>query len=159
MKNLLITIGLILLALLMTSCGARKSKVSKIETEVKKDLVIDTKNNVTKLVTIDSTSTEVKETVIYTPIDPNKPSKANGEEFINTSIKKEKTSLKTAKKTKAKSVDKTRDKITHKEETSVKIKEKDTDKEQFNPFVLLWLIIPLGIIFYLLKRYTNIFKL
>jgi len=154
MKKILAIIMFILLGLLLTSCGARKSKLNKIETEVKKDLVIDTKNNVTKLVTIDSTSTEVKETVIYTPIDPNKPSKANGEEFINTSIKKEKTSLKTAKTTKAKSVDKTSTDLAQKEKIGVKIKEKYTYKEQFNPFVLLWLIIPLGIIFYLLKKYN-----
>ena len=137
-------------------CGARKSKATKIETEIKKDLVIDVKNNVIKITKIEEDENEVVETTTYNPVNPDKPSKVNDEEFINTSIEKKKSILKKYKKEDSKSTDLTEKKIIDTVKETVKVKEKETDKKQFNYFQLLWLLIPIGIIIFLLKKYTKI---
>lgn len=155
MKNLLITIALILLAFFLTSCGARKSKSGTTKTEIKKDLVVDIENNVTKTVIIDSTSNEVKEVITYTPVDNTQPSKVNDIVFVNTTIKKEKSILKTAKNVKSEVVDKTSTNLAQKETTSTKSKDKSTDRKQFNPLVLLWLLLPIGLYIFI-KKYIRI---
>ncbi len=136
----------------LSNCGARKSQVSKKEVEIKKDVAVSIKKNVTKTVEVENFSNEFIETITYTPVDTEKPSAVDDVEFINTSIKKEKRTLKVDKKTKEKTVDKTIKAEEDKSESKEVSKEKTVDKKQFNYLNLLWILIPIGLAWYYRKK-------
>jgi len=154
--------------LLLSACGSRKVKATKSETtkevkqETKKEVDKKIEYNVVKTLSIDSASNEIKETTKYEPVDPTKPSKVNDEEFINTTIIKEKTTLKNDKKVKEETTDETVvEEAENLEATeaileTTKIDDRNVDREQFNYWKLLWLLIPLGIVIFLLKKYTKV---
>jgi hypothetical protein len=135
------------------SCGARKSKTTKIDTEIKKDLVINTDNNVKTKIITEIIEDEVIETVIYTPVDNTKPSKVDDTEFTNTTIIKKKTTLKTDKKVDLEVLDLTISKVTDKGKETVKVKEKETEREKFNYLLLLP---PFLIIYFIYKKIKRV---
>jgi hypothetical protein len=153
-KNNIILLFIIIISIY--SCGSRKIESNKIYKEItieikeiKKDsLFTSTKNNIFK--------TEDLETVIYEPINNEKPFVINGISYINTRLinKKNKSILidKTLK-TEAKTA------VYNKQETKqVKeiIKEKKIDKKSnyFSIFLVLLLFI---VIYFVIKKYFTRF--
>lgn len=149
---------IILLAVILTSCGARKVDVSKVE--IKKDSIVETKAVVNTLETknvIDSTNiiTEVNtDEICIEPIDSTKEMVVDGKIYKNVSlrIKKNKTNT-TYRNNKTESNIKRKDSVGI-SKTSVKeniiAKTKKIDKKA-NYWWLLWLLL-LILILYLLWR-------
>lgn len=109
-KSIFFIFGLVLL-FFACSCSTRKVQTEKTKAfseveaseQIKKDSTTQTVTNFDVKTQIDSTATEITETTIYTPIDNTKISTFTDEQgkkkdFVNTSIEKRKTWLKTNKK-------------------------------------------------------------
>jgi len=149
---------LILLLVILTSCGARKVDVSKID--IKKDSIVETKVEVKTLETknvIDSTNitTEVNtDEICIEPLDSTKEMVVDGKIYKNVSLRIKKNKARTSyRNNKTESNIKRIDSVST-SKTSVKEnivgKTKKIDK-QANYYSLLWLLL-LILIMYLLWR-------
>ena len=154
MKKIII----LLLALLLTSCGARKVDVSKVE--IKKDSVVETKvevKTIEKKETVDSTNitTEINTHEVHVePLDSTKEMVVDGKIYKNVVLKIRKNKVNTSyTNNKRESNIKHTDSIGA-SKTSVKentvAKTKNIDKKA-NYWSLLWLLL-LILIMYLLWR-------
>jgi len=154
MKKIII----LLLALLLTSCGARKVDVSKVE--VKKDSIVETKvevKTIEKKEIVDSTNitTEINTNEVHIePLDSTKEMVVDGKIYKNVVLKIKKNKVNTSyTNNKRESNIKNTDSIGM-SKTSVKentvAKTKNIDKKA-NYWSLLWLLL-LILIMYLLWR-------
>jgi len=149
---------LILLLVILTSCGARKVDVSKID--IKKDSIVETKAEVKTLETknvIDSTNITAEvntDEICIEPLDSTKEMVVDGKIYKNVSLRIKKNKARTSyKNNKTESNIKRIDSVGT-SKTSVKEnivgKTKKIDK-QANYYNLLWLLL-LILIMYLLWR-------
>lgn len=139
---------LIILLVLLSSCGARKVSIVKNDTKTKTDSIsvvrIDSTSTIQNNIVIDSQSQEIE----ISPIDNSKeifinniPYKNARIRIKNTTTKQSDTSLKKVAMVKEKAARKTIQK-------EVSTKEKQIDKK-VNYFVYLWLLlIPVGMYIY-----------
>ena len=170
-KNITIAI---LLIVILASCGAVKKKTSKISEETKiekldsiKTIEKDTSNikKTEQTKVDDKTKTVVKKTT-WEPVDPTKPASTiepdgtktnlnNVKKIVEETIqsndvktdnsKNYEESKKSEKETKSESQTKT--------EINKDQKEIDLDKKQWNPWSLIWVLIPIGIMIFIWRKY------
>ncbi len=166
-----------ILALLLVSCGARKvqkeSSKEEIKTESVDNSIIEkqSESNVKQITTInvDDKNETITEETTYTPEDPTKEASiinSEGKKIILNNTKQ--TTKKTIQKnnTQSELIGKTEQlkKDVSKEQKAVKQvnmskKEnnvKNVKKEAFNPFQLLYFIIPIFIIYWAWRKYKQL---
>lgn len=157
---------IILLLVILTSCGARKVDVSKVE--VKKDSIVETKVIVEKTEVVqktDSTNiiTEINtDEVCIEPLDSTKEMVVNGKVYKNAVLKIKKNKVNTIyKNNKTESNIKRIDSVgvskTSVKESSV-AKTKNIDKKA-NYWSLLWLLLLILIIYLLWRNKQRILNL
>ncbi len=165
-----------LIALGLMSCSVRKTqtKISKEESKVSiiDNSTIDKKSesNVkeTKVVTVDDKNETVTEETTYEPEDPLKESfliEKDGTKTVFNNLKK--TFKKTTQKNNTKSESNAKSEITQKEavkevkkikldsDTEKYNKSKLTDKKAYSWYNWLWLLIPIGVIIWLFRKYKD----
>jgi hypothetical protein len=154
--TLMLRYSLIFLFAVLVSCGSRKVNMQKTDTvikvegksEIKKDEVITTQNNI-------SINTNIDEVEI-TPIDPEKPIIIGDKKYFNAKIKTKKTKSSVVDTTKKDEVKKEIQKVESKEVKEQRAKVKEVDrKESFLPY-LWWILILIVIVFFTrkaLKKY------
>lgn len=175
--KILVTFLLLSTIWLCFSCGARKtskqSSKEEIKTEVTDNSVVEkqSESNVKTTTTVktdDKNQTVIEETVIE-PADKNKESfiiEKDGTKTVLNNVKK--TTTKTIKinntqtqsfgnseqvqKEASKELKVIKQVNTYKKENS----SKEVKKEQFNPFNLLWFIIPIALIWFLYRQYKKL---
>jgi hypothetical protein len=176
-KNVIYGLLIFVLIFFIFSCGSRKvnkshskeqvqtETIDKSTTEKKTDSNVKTTAN---LKVYDKNETVIEETITE-PVDASKESfliEKDGSKVILNNAKKivrkttQKNNAKTElfgnseqlKKESVKEEKAVNNKITSKKEN----KSKAIDKKQFNPFESLWLIIPLGIIYWAYRKYKNL---
>jgi len=159
------------------SCGARKVNRQSTKEEIKTTVTDNsttekqTDTNVKTITTVkvdDKNETIIEETITE-PSDNTKESfviEKDGTKVILNNAKK--TVRKTTQKNNTQSQSFGNSELVQKQaikeqksvkEVNVSKKEntsKQIDREAFNPFNLLWLLIPIGIIYYFYRRYKNI---
>lgn len=176
-KILLISLFFALIAMGLISCGARKVNIEKqkeeTKTEVTDNSVTDTKidSNIKETTTVktDDKNETVTEEISYTPADPEKESfiiEKDGTKTVLSNIKKtvKKTIQKNNTQTQKSGNSEFMQKEAVKEQKSVKQvntskkenKSKQTERTAISWYWYLLLIIPIGIIYYFLKRYKII---
>lgn len=164
MKKIILTL---VIFLFFFSCGSRKAhkernfEVAKAESTVidktKTNAELNVKQEVVSI--IDDKGETVTETVIYTPIDANKPasivdSEGKKQSLNNSSYRKERT----VRKNNTVTTENSKNEVTDKSEILKDLKElkkdynsKDSEKilierQQWSLWNLLWLLIPIGLI-------------
>jgi hypothetical protein len=161
MKNLIFV-----LALLLTSCGARKVAINN--TEVKKDSTAITEVKVeteTKVETEETTNVfvfEECEEIEITPIDTSKVMLVNGKTYKNVSIKAKKKKIgssytNTIKTSDVKTVDSIAKSVIVKKENTV-VKTKDVDKKEAVSLNVLWWILIILLILFIIRTINSYLK-
>jgi hypothetical protein len=161
MKNLIFV-----LALLLTSCGARKVAINN--TEVKKDSTAITEVKVeteTKVETEETTNVfvfEECEEIEITPIDTSKVMLVNGKTYKNVSIKAKKKKIgssytNTIKTSDVKTVDSIAKSVIVKKENTV-VKTKDVDKKEAVSLKVLWWILIILLILFIIRTINSYLK-
>lgn len=153
-KRLILIISL----LLLISCGSRKVNLSKLNTEIKIDSSVVVKIDGTYVKENDIVTNISIEEIEYKPADTSKPMVINGIVFKNVIIKKKKDYIRKVDKTKevekASFVKKLNVKKLDVKKSSVKVIDKKT-----NYLILLWLLLPIVLIYLLWKNKLRILKL
>ena len=148
---------LLLIVILLTSCGARKVDVSK---ETKDSVAVENTKQIDSIK--EDTKTEIKydtETceIEVMPIDSTKEFTFNGKKYFNARIKiknkKDNTLYVNTKKVDQKSI-KQANKVVKTKQTS---KQKHIDRKQFNYLWILLIIFVLIVVYNLYKRYKNLY--
>lgn len=139
----------VLIMILLASCGARKTQTTKVDSDISKTETTEKNTNVVETKTIDSSANEATETTTYTPIDFTKPSQVNAIIFTNTIIQTQKKVATIVKKLEARKADLSKQITKSKAVEKVDSKTKAIDKKAFNPLQLLWLLIPLFLLYIL----------
>lgn len=144
-------ISIILIALTLTSCGARK--MQKSETVEKENTTItDTTKTVTQVDNL--TNVQVVENcdeVTFKPIDNSIPMVLNGKSYLNTILTHKKTNVTTNTKKVEKLVKTVKKGITVNNNKVKTVTTKDVHREAFNLWSLWWLWLLLIIIILLYK--------
>lgn len=157
MKNILI-----ILCVVLCSCGARKSEVHKTETESKSETAITRQNDVVTEVQTETITESESETFIITPVDNTRPIeiiKPDGSKttITNGRIEKKKEKQETKQSTQTKATDKSTAIIKHSKEAKTVTKDKITDrKESYS--TIIWGVIVLLIILIIWFIYRKIKK-
>lgn len=138
-------IKLILVLLLFTSCGARKSQVTTVDTKIDSTSIV--KEQVSQVsekteTTIDTTTIEE---IYYEPIDSSKSFIVNGKEFKNVKIKTSKTKKGISSARKEESSLETKKSTLNEVSMDIQTKDKVTNKKETG-YTWLWLIIIAGLI-------------
>jgi ABC-type transport system involved in multi-copper enzyme maturation permease subunit len=162
--------------IIITGCSARKTQTNVLKEEsniVNTDnSVLDKKseNNVkkTSVLNIDDKNEIVSKEEIYEPIDPLKEASvtdSNGNKTILNNSKKttktvnQRNNIQTKLNTKSDVVEnkasKEQKKVNNTYMSKIDNKSKLTDKKAFNWFNLLFLILPLALLYYLFKKYRE----
>lgn len=133
-----------MLCIALCSCGARKTDVSK--TEITDKTVVETNIKKTETVAVnDRDQTTTTEEVIE-PIDATKEAvyvdKTGTKQILHNVKKRSVTTVKNNNTVTERKADEAV-KVVEKKAVTQKTKEKHIDKQQFNPFMLIWLIVPL----------------
>jgi hypothetical protein len=153
-KHLILIISLFLLI----SCGSRKVNLSKLNTEVKVDSSVVIKIDGTYVKENDIVTNISTEEIEYKPADTSRPMVIDGVVFKNVIIKKRKDYTRKVDKTKevekTSSVKKLNVKRLDVKKSSVKAIDKKT-----NYLILLWLLLPIVLIYLLWKNKLRMFKL
>lgn len=142
--------------ILITSCASRKVDVAKVNVSSKIDssLVVKVDGTYTKENNIVVNETE--EEFEYTPVDTSKPMIISGKEYKNVVIKSKKQSKRKVDKTKEKNITSSIKKLNVKKDEVKKEYVKKVDKKA-NYYVLLWLLLPILIIWFLENYSSKIF--
>lgn len=175
--KILVISAILSLVWLFLSCGARKVNKQESKEESKTEL---TDNSVKEKQTETNIKTEIKLTVddknesvttetTYSPEDPTKEAYViekdgtkvvlnNSKKIVKTETKKNNTSTVKENFTveNKKDVDKDQKAV---EQVNTSTKEnglKEVKKEPFNVFNLLWLLIPIAVIYYFYRKYKNL---
>ncbi len=177
LKYAVVSIVSAFLALMLFSCGARKvskeSSKEDIKNEVIDNSVIEkqSESNIKETTTVktDDKNEIIIEETTYEPKDPSKESffiEKDGSKTVLNNLKK--TTKKTTQKNNTKSQlennvseskkegFKEQKAVKHINESKKENSVKAIDKKQFNPFQLLWLIIPLLIIYIAYRKYNKL---
>lgn len=158
---------LLILLLILTSCGARKVQVEK--TEIKTDSVVETKSIVKaeeQKIKVDSTNVsieKVEDEIIFTPIDTCKEIIVDGKKYKNVVLRIKKIKTNTLySNNKIESETKRKDSIGTTKATKTKVvvaKTKNTERES-SYYWIIWLILALLILNLLWKnRYELLSKI
>lgn len=146
----------IILVLLITSCASRKVDVSKSSIETKVDSSVIVKIDGTYVKEANVAIVENYEELEYKPIDSLKPMVIDGKSYINTIVK--------SKKKKTVKIDKTKEIAKVSSVKKINVKKDDVKKgyvkkvdKKTNYYVLLWLLLPILIIWFLEKYSGKIF--
>jgi hypothetical protein len=152
--SIIIFIIAIIVTVCLCSCSSRKVNKSetKIET-VSETTKVDTSKTVTKLDSntkiVDSSKSHEIE---YIPIDNTLPFTVNGKEYKNVKIKhsKKKNNISIDKTNKMSQIEQKYVKQSTKDKTSKVVEVKETEKQSFNFWWLLLLLIPT---YFLIRKY------
>lgn len=146
----------IILVLLITSCASRKVDVSKSSIETKVDSSVIVKIDGTYVKEANVAIVENYEELEYKPLDNLKPMVIDGKSYINTIVK--------SKKKKTVKIDKTKEIAKVSSVKKINVKKDDVKKgyvkkvdKKTNYYVLLWLLLPILIIWFLEKYSGKIF--
>lgn len=173
-KALIYWFSFLLILLLMTSCGTRKTQTSHIDKKVeleqadidKKDLTVQDNSNVKVANEVTSTNETTTSKKIITPVDPTKPStftdeNGNKKELNNASYTEEKTTAKELKEVKT-NIEASKDKkLVNKgiksSTTVAKATESQKGKTTEKTITYYWLLwfIPIGGLAYLIWKYKD----
>lgn len=127
---------LIILVILVSSCGTRKveMQLQKAQTKELREIVLKLQNDIQTNIRL----TKIGQTKILEPILPNKPSNYNGETFQNAKI----TITETQSDSTAIVTDTSKKEVTDnsKKETVTKNKTKDTKSKKPNPWLWVALV-------------------
>jgi hypothetical protein len=151
-KRLILIISLVILV----SCASRKVDVSKVNVSSKVDSSLVMKIDGTYTKENDIVVNETDEEIEYIAADTSKPMVINGKEYKNVIIKSKKQSKRKVDKTKEKNVTSSIKKLNVKKDDVKKEYNKKVDKKA-NYYVLLWLLLPVLIIWFLEKYSSKIF--
>lgn len=124
----------LLLILLLSSCGARKSEVHKTETESKSETEIARQNDVVTEATTETITESEFESVTIIPVDPTRPIeilRPDGTKttITNARIEKKKAKQEIKQNTAVKATDKSKAVVKHQEESKSVTKDKVTERE------------------------------
>jgi len=143
---------LILLSLLLISCGSRKVNKSVIENkeETKTEVAVvdktETKTN-TEIATVSIDTSQTSEIEI-TPVDNSKPINVNGKSYFNAKItlKNKKSGVVVKSNEKVAKIERNdvKTNVANKSKTSVKVADKKVERN--NTFVTIGLIIGIGLV-------------
>lgn len=156
-------IFLVLISMILLSCGARKTQTSISET--KKDststLVVTQDTKLTKN-TEDTTTVKYnvsEEEICITPVDTSKAIIVNGKSYKNANLtirkKKDNTLYQSSKKVSEIHSNKVRYDSTTEVKTSEKKKDKATKRDSISWLWLLLLIPIAGVVYYLYRKYKS----
>ena len=151
-KRLILIISIILI----TSCASRKVDVAKVDVSSKVDSSLVVKVDGTYTKENDIVVNETEEEFEYVPADTSKPMIIGGKEYKNVIIKSKKQSKRKVDKTKEKNITSSIKKLNVKKDEVKKEYVKKVDKKT-NYYVLIWLLLPILIIWFLEKYSGKIF--
>lgn len=177
LNHLLLWILAIAIGFALNSCGARKAEKTRTEellkTETSNKSVVEKKeeSNVkkTETTTVDDKNETVTKETVYEPVDNTKPASVTDPDGKETKLNNsKKTTRETTKKNNTKTdnlvntVINSASEVLEKITTEGKSNSKKTaelikiDKKVWNVWNLVWLIIPLGIIYWVWRNKTKI---
>lgn len=153
-KKIIYVLFLIATILCAIGCGSRKSETNKTDLNTKEvvtdNSTIETKTDSNTKV-IDCTFTDEVEII---PIDNTKEIIVNGKVFKNVRLKHKKTKNNIVVDNVVKEVKKQQNDIKTKKKVSLEVKQKETEKEQFNFLSIWWLYLLIIVIIYIIyKKY------
>ena len=153
-KKIIYVLFLIATILCAIGCGSRKTQETKNDLNTKEvvsdNSTIETKTN-TNTKVIDCTFTDEVEII---PIDNTKEIIVNGKVFKNVRLKSKKTKNNIVVDNNVKEVKKQQNDIKTKKKVSLEVKQKETEKEQFNFLSLWWVYLLIIVIIYIIyKKY------
>ena len=143
---------LILLSLLLISCGSRKVNKSVIENkeQTKTEIVVVDKTETKTNTEISTTTIDTSQTseIEITPVDNTKPINVNGKTYFNAKItlKKKKSGVVVKSNEKVAKIERNdvKTNVATKSKASVKVADKKVDRN--NTFVTIGLIVVIGIV-------------
>jgi hypothetical protein len=155
-KKIIYVIFLIATILCAIGCGSRKTQQTKTDLNTKEvvtdNSTIETKTD-TNTKVIDCTFTDEVEII---PIDNTKEIIVNGKVFKNVRLKHKKTKNNIVVDKVVKEVKKQQNDIKIKKKVSLEVKQKETEKEQFNFLSLWWVYLLIIVIIYIIyKKYKD----
>jgi len=147
---------ILLIALILSSCAARKVNVDKVDSVVKVDSTSVTKQEV--VTTQDNHVSIVTNTdeIEVCPVSDSLPMVVNGITYKNAKLRYKKTKKVLVDTTKIKVAKKTSIKVEVKKDTKVKTFKKDIDKKS-NYTIYFWWILILILFIYIYNRFKSKF--
>lgn len=147
---------ILLIALILSSCAARKVNVDKVDSVVKVDSTSVTKQEV--ITTQDNHVSIVTNTdeLEVCPVSDSLPMVVNGITYKNAKLRYKKTKKVLVDTTKIKVAEKTSIKVNVKKDTKVKVFKKDIDKKA-NYTIYIWWILIILLLIYIYNRFKSKF--
>lgn len=147
---------ILLIALILSSCAARKVNVDKVDSVVKVDSTSVTKQEV--ITTQDNQVSIVTNTdeLEVCPVSDSLPMVVNGITYKNAKLRYKKTKKVLVDTTKIKVAEKTSIKVNVKKDTKVKVFKKDIDKKA-NYTIYIWWILIILLLIYIYNRFKSKF--
>ena len=147
---------ILLIALILSSCAARKVNVDKVDSLVKVDSTSVTKQEV--ITTQDNHVSIVTNTdeLEVCPVSDSLPMVVNGITYKNAKLRYKKTKKVLVDTTKIKVAEKTSIKVNVKKDTKVKVFKKDIDKKA-NYTIYIWWILIILLLIYIYNRFKSKF--